>query len=968
MQSPPRKESGLPARLAIGWHSIAFLAAFALLAALGWQGKRTQETLLQTNRAVSHSLEVITSVQAILSSLQDIETGSRGFILTGDASYLEPYERGLNQLEGYRRSLEQLVEGRSYPDERWFRTLDATIAERLQVAAGNVQARRDAGLQAAAERLRGAGGNLLMDRLRALLNAVEQQERRELKAASSAVAQTTERAQRLALIGSLVVVALLLIAFWAVHRNLRIRQQLAGAAQAGEARLGALLQAIPDYLYAVDHRQQVSSLAAGTARRAPQPAAIEPLLHDLLQQHEDSGLRQNTWCEVQTRRTFEVRLMPTGLGDHLAIARDISELQRSRDNLHDQQLFLRRVVDTDDNLIFVRDAQGRFLLCNTALSALLDVRPQDIEQRHPDEVPSARLLRPLLLGDDELAALASSSGELRTTEVALTDAHGTEHWFQVVKRPLRISARTCHVVTVAVDVSLRRRMEQMKTEFISTVSHELRTPLTAIRGALGMLIGGIAGQLSDEARPLLTIAHKNSERLVRLINDILDIEKLEAGRLAFNLGRHDVRPLVQQALSDITPYGQDYGVTLEFLDAPELASSEATLDPDRFAQVMANLLSNAIKHSPAGGRVTVDLRRSGERLEIGVQDRGPGIPEAFRSRIFERFAQADSSDARQRGGTGLGLAITRSLVQQMNGKIGFDCQPDQGTRFWLQLPLEEHAQPLQPQAPAQPLSLGSAPQQTPLILILEPDCHAAEQLAEALHQHGYATLIAHAAAEARELLGQHRVQALTLSPALDDENSVAFLQSLRSQHHYRNLPVLIVSVQPQRRDEDDGLLRGGAVGVIDWLHKPIDPSRVMEVIRACLQLGGSKPRILHVEDDDDLRVLLARQIAMLDVELAGAATLQEARQLISAQPFDLAIIDLMLPDGDGTELFDQLAQSIPPPPVIIFSALDTPIQDNRLALRQLVKSRHDGDELARLIQHLLQHWPPGHTHSDEVHA
>ncbi|AGA88769.1 CHASE3 domain-containing protein [Stutzerimonas stutzeri] len=956
----------MPARLAIGWHSIAFLAAFVLLAALGWQGARTQEALLQTNRSVSHSLEVITSVQAILTSLQDIETGSRGFILTGDASYLEPYERGLKQLEGYRRSLEQLVEGRSYPDVRWFRTLDATIAERLQVAAGNVQARRDAGLQAAADHLRDAGGNLLMDRLRALLNAVEQQERRQLAAASSAVTQTTERAQRLVLIGSLVVVALFLIAFWAVHRNLRIRQQLAGAAQAGEARLGALLQAIPDYLYAVDHQQQVSSLAAGTARRAPPPAAIEPLLHDLLQQREDSGLRQTTWCELQTRRTFEVRLMPTGLGDHLAIARDISELQRSRDSLHDQQLFLRRVVDTDDNLIFVRDAQGRFLLCNTALSALLDVRPQDIEQRHPDEVPSARLLRPLLLDDDELAALASGSGELRTTEVALTDALGTEHWFQVIKRPLRTSARTCHVVTVAVDVSLRRRMEQMKTEFISTVSHELRTPLTAIRGALGMLIGGIAGQVSDEARPLLGIAHKNSERLVRLINDILDIEKLEAGRLTFNFGRHDVRPLVQQALSDITPYGQDYGVSLEFLDAPELTSSEATLDPDRFAQVMANLLSNAIKHSPAGGCVTVDLRRRGKLLEIGVQDRGPGIPEAFRSRIFERFAQADSSDARQRGGTGLGLAITRSLVQQMHGKIGFDCQPDQGTRFWLQLPLEEH--PQQVQAPAQPLIHGSAPQQTPLILILEPDSHAAEQLAEALHQHGYATLIAHAAAEARELLGQHRVQALTLSPALDDENSVAFLQSLRSQQHYRSLPVLIVSLQPQRRDEDDGLLRGGAVGVIDWLHKPIDPSRVMEVIRACLQIGGLKPRILHVEDDDDLRVLLAKQIASLDVELAGAATLHEARQLISAQPFDLAIIDLMLPDGDGSELFDQLAQSIPPPPVIIFSALDTPIQDNRLALRQLVKSRHDGDELAKLIQQLLQHWPPGHTHSDEVHA
>ncbi|MCQ4051667.1 histidine kinase, partial [Klebsiella pneumoniae] len=124
-----------------------------LLVALGWQGKRTQEALLQTNRSVSHSLEIITSVQAILSSLQDIETGSRGFILTGDPIYLEPYERGLRQLEGNRRSLQRQVEGRDYPDRRWFRTLDATIADRLEVAAGNMQTRREAGLQAAVERL-----------------------------------------------------------------------------------------------------------------------------------------------------------------------------------------------------------------------------------------------------------------------------------------------------------------------------------------------------------------------------------------------------------------------------------------------------------------------------------------------------------------------------------------------------------------------------------------------------------------------------------------------------------------------------------------------------------------------------------------------------------------------------------------------------------------------------------------------
>ncbi|BFN26312.1 signal transduction histidine-protein kinase BarA [Pseudomonas sp. SCT] len=957
----------MPARLAIGWHSIAFLAAFLLLAALGWQGKRTQEALLLTNQSVNQSLEVITSLQAILSSLQDIESGARGFILTGEEAYLVPYDRGLSQLEVHRRSLQTQVVGRSFPDQRWFQVLDTTIAERLQVASGNIQVRRDSGLEAAAGSLRLATGRVLMDRLRGLLNAVEQRERRQLAAASSAVAVTTQRAQQLALVGSLVVIGLFLAAFWAVQRNLQIRQQLARTAQAGEARLGALLQAIPDHLYAVDERQRVSSVSRGIPRRAPAPEAIEPLLIDLLGQTDDGTMRQKTWCELQTQRTFEVRLMPTGLGDYLAIARDVSELQRNRDTLHDQQVFLRRVVDTDDNLIFARDAQGRFLLCNTALAALLNGRPQDIEQRRPDELPSAQLLQPMLLGDEELAELAGGSAELRTTEVALTDAHGVEHWFQVVKRPLRISARTCHVVTVAVDISLRRRMEQMKTEFISTVSHELRTPLTAIRGALGMLIGGIAGHIGDDARPLIDIAHKNSERLVRLINDILDIEKLEAGRLAFSFGRHDVRALVQQALSDIAPYAREYDVSVEFVDGTDTHASDATLDPDRFAQVMANLLSNAIKHSPAGGCVTVDLRCIGDKLELGVQDHGAGIPDAFRSRIFERFAQADSSDARQRGGTGLGLAITRSLVQQMHGQIGFDSQPGMGTRFWLHLPLAEPGLPPS-QEPAPPVlgtdSIGKAP----LILILEPDTRAAEQLAAALHQHGYATLIAKSAAAARELLTQFRVQALTLSPALDDENSAAFLQSLRSQHSYRNLPVLIVSLQPQRRDEDEGILRGGAVGVIDWLHKPIDPSRVLEVIRACLQTRTHRPRILHVEDDDDLRELLARQIAALDVELSGAATLHDARQLITAQPFDLAIIDLMLPDGEGTELFDQLAQSVPPPPVIIFSALDTPIQDNRLALRQLVKSRHDGDELAKLIQHLLQHWPPGHTHeTDEAH-
>ncbi|MCQ4317645.1 response regulator [Stutzerimonas zhaodongensis] len=954
----------MSAKPAISWHSLAFLFAFLVLVALGWQGKRTQEAVLATNQSVSHSLEIITATQEMLSSLQNIETGSRGFVLTGEQDYLEPYELGLMQLEEHRRALQMTLKDREYPDDRWFEELDRNISERLIIAAGNIQARRDAGLQAAAERLKQAGGKQIMENLRALLDAVEQRERLLLATSNRDLSETIERSRQLAVIGSLMVAALFLAAMWAINRNLRIRQALAVKAQAGEARLGALLQAIPDNLYAIGKQGRITALSQANDSRAPAPAAIEPLLVSLQEQADNSlQLHQTTWCEVDCQRTFEVRLVPTGLGDHLAIARDVTELQRSRDTLEDQKVFLRRVVDTDENMIFVRDDQGRFLLCNSAFATLLDSRPEAIEGHRADELAGAQRLLPLLQGE---ADLLCGSGELRITEVGLTDGLGQERWLQVVKRPMTISSGACYVVTVAVDMSLRRRMEQMKTEFISTVSHELRTPLTAIRGALGMLVGGVAGDIGDSARPLLDIAHKNSERLVRLINDILDIEKLEAGRLPFHFTRCDARELAEQALIDLKPYADEYGISLA-LDTPAASTQvHVNVDPDRFAQVMANLLSNAIKHSPAGGVVSVALRSDGSGLEIGVQDQGPGIPEEFRSRIFERFAQADSSDARKRGGTGLGLAITRSLVQQMNGRIGFDSQQARGTRFWIRLPLAPaEAQPNVAATATHPAPAHSAAR----ILVLEPDTSAAEQLASTLQQHGYATLVASTAAQARELLGEFSIQALTLSPALSDEDSISFLQSLRSQNAYRHLPVLIVSLQPQRRDNDDGVLRGGAVGVIDWLHKPVDPSRVMDVVRACLNSSGTRPRILHVEDDEDLRVLLARLVEPLEIDLEGAATLAEARSLLDEQRYDLAIIDLMLPDGDGSELFDKLAQTVPPPPVIIFSALDAPVHDSRLALRQLVKSRHDGDELAALIQQLLHHWPPGQVQeSNEVNA
>ncbi|MGE6764002.1 GAF domain-containing sensor histidine kinase [Corallococcus interemptor] len=230
----------------------------------------------------------------------------------------------------------------------------------------------------------------------------------------------------------------------------------------------------------------------------------------------------------------------------------------------------------------------------------------------------------------------------------------------------------------------RQRVERMKNEFISTVSHELRTPLTSIRGSLGLLSGGVIGPLDPEVARMVGIAHKNSERLLRLINDILDLEKMESGRLDLRLASTEVAPLLALALQAHQGYADEYGVRLEAV--VDLPHARARVDEDRFIQVLANLLSNAIKFSPQGERVTLSLTREDGALRVGVQDHGPGIPESFQARVFQKFAQADASDTRKLPGTGLGLSIAHGLVARMGGTLRFTTAPGQGTRFSFDLP------------------------------------------------------------------------------------------------------------------------------------------------------------------------------------------------------------------------------------------------------------------------------------------
>lgn len=235
------------------------------------------------------------------------------------------------------------------------------------------------------------------------------------------------------------------------------------------------------------------------------------------------------------------------------------------------------------------------------------------------------------------------------------------------------------------DISERKRIEQMKEEFISTVSHELRTPLTSIHGSIGLINTGKVGDLSPQVAKLLGIAERNSVRLKKLIDDILDIQKIESGRMKFDLKPLDLKPLLEVSIEDIKSFGDQFHV--DFLLDDIEPGTIVRADSDRLKQVMNNLLSNAAKFSPPNSSVEISMKENDGVIRVEVRDNGPGIPVDFRDKIFDRFTQEDSTMTRERGGSGLGLNITRSIVEMHGGEIGFETELDIGTIFYFELPI-----------------------------------------------------------------------------------------------------------------------------------------------------------------------------------------------------------------------------------------------------------------------------------------
>jgi signal transduction histidine kinase/CheY-like chemotaxis protein len=400
----------------------------------------------------------------------------------------------------------------------------------------------------------------------------------------------------------------------------------------------------------------------------------------------------------------------------------------------------------------------------------------------------------------------------------------------------------------------RSDLDHAKDEFISTVSHELRTPLTSIRGALGLLSSGLLGNVDARAQNLLRIASSNTERLIRLINDILDLERMESGRAPVTLRRCSIYDLAREAVDTMSALADASSIRLELNSYAAHDAAYLDADPDRILQVLTNLLSNAIKFSPANTTVTLQIDANIEALSVKVIDRGRGIPADKLESIFDRFQQVESSDSSKKGGTGLGLAICRSIIQQHGGMIWAQpnhdwAKPDQiapGTTFCVQFLRSVRAGDT-----AIPMMLPLAERGEGLILVCDDDPGIRTVISEQLRRHGYDVI---EAGSGEEVIALAHEQAMRNAPApaiagilldhyLPGLSGWETLRQLKSSPATAAIPVIVLSVSsPTERP----LLVGEAQG---WVQKPFNESLLLgELARVLKSKSNAGPVTIQQHD------------------------------------------------------------------------------------------------------------------------
>jgi PAS domain S-box-containing protein len=373
------------------------------------------------------------------------------------------------------------------------------------------------------------------------------------------------------------------------------------------------------------------------------------------------------------------------------------------------------------------------------------------------------------------------------------------------------------------NITERKEIDRLKSEFVSIVSHELRTPLTSIRGSLGLMEAGAVGELPPKARDLARIARQNADRLIRLINDILDLGKIEAGKIQLQIAALDASEIVETTVAELRGMAVLYKVSITTCIE---CRDRIAADRDRVVQVLTNLVSNALKFSPEGGAVTVSLvAGSSGFLRCVVRDHGQGIAADQIEKLFTPFEQLEAANTRRRGGTGLGLAISRSLVEQQGGRIGVDSTVGRGSEFWFELPLVP--------APGVQDLVRSADDSVPGVLVVEDDDAVARVLGIMIRRDGHTVTRASTLAEARTTLATQKPSVILLDMKLPDGSGLDLLDEIAATPGLEQLPVVVLSGVEPNVDH-----RARSDRIVEWLIKPFAERELLRALRVAI--GGSQ--------------------------------------------------------------------------------------------------------------------------------
>jgi PAS domain S-box-containing protein len=794
---------------------------------------RNGRSFIEASEWVSHTHEVLAELEATLSAVAEAQAATDGYVITGQEVFLKPYQVAGPALRAHLDQLKSLTSDNPYQQRR-LAVLEGAVAEKLDSLQQKIDLRKQKGFEAAQQRVATGIGAKQMNRVRAIISEMKQEEEDLLKRRTLDFQSSTRKTTLTFLCVIFLEFLLLGLVYYVFLRDIRARRRAEQLLQESEERHRKLFDNNPHPTWVFD-RETLRFLAVNAA-------AVRKY-----------GYSSDDFLKMTIKDIRPPEDVPALL----------DSVGRTRDGNESIGIWQHRRKDGTN--IDVEITSYALSCADRAAEVVVAV---DVTQRKRDEAEKRKFTDKLAASNQEL--------ELRNREV--------------------------------------ERATRLKSKFLASMSHELRTPLNAIVGFSDLLADETPGELNDKQKRFVNHIKQGSAHLLQLINDILDLSKIEAGQLELRCEDFQLKDALPEVLSTIRPLAMIKNIQVQQKLKTDLS---VYADRVRFKQVLYNLLSNAVKFTPKDGRIDIDCVEKGNEVCISVTDTGIGIRSEDQAVVFEEFRQVEGNTDAGNEGTGLGLAITKRLVEQQGGKISLQSEPGKGSRFTFTLPIGSRtsSKSLPVNGPAAPNVAAAGGGRKPLILVVDDEVPARELIASYLESE-YRIVMAESGAEVVQKARQLRPDAITLDVLMPGGNGFETLVALQKAAETANIPIIIVSIVDQKQV-------GFALGAADYLVKPIRKPVLLETIRKHVPLQtDDDAAILLVDDDPKTLELLEETLRSAGYETQSVQSGARALEVLSSKLVSAVVLDLLMPGMDGFEVIRHVREqaTLKELPILVMTA------------------------------------------------